>query len=283
MTPLRHLAAQATQSAAALTGLAHRSVQRFVQCKTGADVLVYLPECRAFLRQPSRNHDLPFATKQDWVAEIIRERIIVGAYQRGCQLKQANLAEELGVSITPVREALLTLEAEGYVRGLPHKGLVVPELVTERAEEIYGLRLLLERELTEAAVENMTAPTLLELQDLQRGLVRAIAGNDIQTIRTANYRFHFRLYEQADRPQTLQFVRVLWAKYPFTAQDVSRSRPRRMGKEHEALLNQVKRGDVPAAVDAMLQHISNGWREISDDAPPVAIPAAPQRRRASRS
>ena len=224
---------------------------------------------------------MPFATKQDWVAEIIRERIIVGAYERGCQLKQANLAEELGVSITPVREALLTLEAEGYVRGLPHKGLLVPELVPERAQEIYGLRLTLERELTAAAVENMTLPTLVELQDLQRGLVRAVASDDIQAIRTANYRFHFRLYEQANRPQTLQFVRVLWAKYPFTAQDVRRSRPTRMCKEHEALLTRVKRGDVAGAVEAMLQHISKGWREISDDGPPVAVTATPPSRRAT--
>ena len=222
---------------------------------------------------------MPFATKQDWVAEIIRERIIVGAYQRGCQLKQANLAEELGVSITPVREALLTLEAEGYVRGLPHKGLLVPELVAERAQEIYGLRLTLERELTEAAVANMTPPTFVELQDLQRSLVRAIAGNDLLTIRTANYRFHFRLYEQADRPQTLQFVRVLWAKYPFTAQDVSRSRPKRMCKEHEFFLSRVERGDTPGAVAAMLQHISNGWHEISDEVPPAKT-GAPRRRAA---
>ena len=226
---------------------------------------------------------MPFATKQDWVAEIIRERIIVGQYARGCQLKQANLADELNVSITPVREALLTLQAEGYVRGLPHKGLLVPELVTERTPEIYGLRLTLERELTLAAMANMTAPALVELQDLQRDLVRAIAGDAIQAIRTANYRFHFRLYEQADRPQTLQFVRVLWAKYPFTAQDTSRTRPKRMCKEHEIFLRHVKQGDVPAAVDAMLQHISNGWNEISGDRSTSAVRTTRPRRAAARS
>ena len=223
---------------------------------------------------------MPFATKQDWVAEIIRERIIVGAYERGCQLKQANLAEELGVSITPVREALLTLEAEGYVRGLPHKGLLVPALVPERAQEVYGLRLTLERELTAAALEGMTAPALLELQDLQRGVQRAVAEDDVRATRTANYRFHFRLYEQADRPQTLQFVRVLWAKYPFTAQDANRSRPSRMCKEHETFLARVKRGNIPGAVEAMIQHITTGWNEIGSNRP-VAAGAA--RRRAARA
>jgi DNA-binding GntR family transcriptional regulator len=224
---------------------------------------------------------LAFATKQDWVAEIIRERIIVGAYRRSEQLKQADLAEELGVSITPVREALLTLEAEGYVRGLPHKGLLVPELDPHLAREIYDLRLMLERDLTARALDLMTPDGLTELLDLQRNLVRALASDDLQSVRTANYRFHFRLYEMAERPQTLKFVRVLWAKYPFTAQDVKRGRPGRMRQEHELFLKKVQQGERAQAVEAMLQHIANGWRQITDAvAPPTAeMPRPPVRRR----
>ena len=207
---------------------------------------------------------MPFSTKQDWVAEIIRERIIVGAYPRGRQLKQADLAAELGVSITPVREALLTLEAEGYVRGMPHKGLLVPHLVADMAREIYDLRLNLERELTVAALKRTTSDALADLQDQQRALVRALDSDDLQAARTANYRFHFRLYELADRPQTLQFVRVLWAKYPFTAQDANRARPRQMLEEHERFLACVARRDMDAATDAMVAHITNGWRQIAE-------------------
>src|SRR6201996_4821821 len=115
-----------------------------------------------------------FATKQESVAEIIRERIIIGLYDRGTKLKQADLAEELGVSITPVREALLMLEAEGYVRGIPHKGLVGPDLVPELVREIYALRLTLERELTESALEKISREGLVELHDLHSTLVRAL-------------------------------------------------------------------------------------------------------------
>jgi DNA-binding GntR family transcriptional regulator len=208
---------------------------------------------------------LAFATKQDWVAEIVRERIIVGTYQRGQQLKQADLAEELGVSITPVREALLMLEAEGYVRGIPHKGLVVPELVPELVREVFGLRLTLERELTEGALDKMSREGLVELHDLQNTLTRALDSNDLHAVRTANYRFHFRLYEMADRPQTLQFVRVLWAKYPFTMQDRSQSRPSRMREEHELFLKKADQGDRDGAVKAMLAHIENGWRQIAPE------------------
>lgn len=211
---------------------------------------------------------MAFATKQDVVAEIIRERIIVGAYKRGEKLKQADLAEELGVSVTPVREALLTLEAEGYVRGLPHKGLLVPELVPDRLWEIYHLRLVLERELTAAALAQMSAPKLQELMGLQRTLVQALGSGDLLAVRIANYRFHFRLYELAERPQTLHFVRVLWAKYPFTAQDVKQNRPKRMRSEHDLFLEKVREQDHAGAVEAMVQHISNGWREITSSPEP---------------
>jgi len=239
---------------------------------------------------------MSFATKQDWVAEIIRERIIVGHYGRGDKLKQADLAAELGVSITPVREALLMLEAEGYVRGLPHKGLLVPEIVPGQLREIFELRVMLERELTAVALSKLTPGKFEELKDLQRTLVKAIDSGDLQAVRTANFRFHFRLYEIAERPQTLHFVRVLWAKYPFTMQDVRRDRPVRMRSEHDVFLQKVEQDDLAGAVDAMVEHIKNGWREAnlestSDSgeakrspgrAPRRAEPAPPPRKTAAR-
>ncbi|HVY14933.1 MAG TPA: GntR family transcriptional regulator [Rhodopila sp.] len=206
---------------------------------------------------------MSFATKQESVAEIIRERIIIGIYGRGTKLKQADLAEELGVSITPVREALLALEAEGYIRGLPHKGLIVPEIMPTSLTEIFDLRLALERSLTAAALDRMDQAGLAKLLSLQQALEAALEAGDLFKVRTENYRFHFCLYEMAERPQTLHFVRVLWAKYPFTLQDVKQDRPRRMRSEHVLFLDRVQQQDKAGAVDAMVRHIRNGWREIT--------------------
>lgn len=204
---------------------------------------------------------MEFATKQDQVAEIIRERIITGAYARGEKLKQADLAADLGVSITPVREALLTLVAEGYVQGLPHKGLLVPELEPTQVREIYELRLTLERELTSIALSKISAGDILMLKDLQRIVTAASTAGDLQAVRTANFRFHFCLYEIAGRPQTLHFVRVLWAKYPFTLQDQRRGRTDRMKSEHDLILDKIDQDDHVGAVEAMVEHIRSGWRE----------------------
>jgi DNA-binding GntR family transcriptional regulator len=208
---------------------------------------------------------MAFQTKQDHVAEILRERIIAGIYARGDKLKQADIAAELGVSITPVREALQMLEAEGYVQGLAHKGVLVPELVAERQQEIFDLRLNLEQELTLHAIRNMAKTDLKLIQSIQKQLNEAIRNQDINAVRTENYRFHFKLYELAQRPQTLKFVRVLWAQYPFTRQDKTSSRPDTMRKEHEHFLEQLAAGNEAGAVQAMLDHIKSGWKQLHLD------------------
>jgi DNA-binding GntR family transcriptional regulator len=218
-----------------------------------------------------------FQTKQDHVAEILRERIIAGIYGRGEKLKQADIASELGVSITPVREALQLLEAEGFVLGLAHKGVLVPPFEPGNAREIYDLRLTLERELTLHALKLMTREKLAELKRLQSLLTLALKARDLNQIRTENYRFHFKLYEFAQRPQTLQFVRVLWAKYPFTNQDKDFARNERMRGEHEHFLKKASEGDVRGAVDAMVKHIESGWLQL------MANQASPSSRRRAAS
>lgn len=204
---------------------------------------------------------MAFKTKQDQVADIIRERIISGAYPRGTKLKQSDIAQELGVSITPVREALHMLGAEGFVEGISHKGLIVPPVRLEASREILELRLMLERDLTARALTRMDATTLAALRESQTVIAARAAGGARLSSRTENYRFHFRLYELANRPQTLQFVRVLWAKYPFINQERGGARLKNIG-EHERFLRLVETGDREGAVDAMVAHIESGWHDL---------------------
>jgi DNA-binding GntR family transcriptional regulator len=221
---------------------------------------------------------MAFRTKQDQVAEILRERIIAGTYPRGTKLKQSQIAEELGVSITPVREALHTLEAEGYVTGLSHKGLLVPEVVPGASREVFELRVLLERDLTARAMERMTPEFMAELRASQARIVTLTRkGGDPHAMRAENYRFHFRLYEMADRPQALQFVRVLWAKYPFIGQERPGRRTKQI-QEHERVLACAEAGDHEGAVQAMVEHIESGWRGLEAmDAKAAAEPAVRKR------
>lgn len=215
------------------------------------------------MSQPKRTERtaMSFKTKQDQVADILRERVISGVYGRGTKLKQSEIAEELGVSITPVREALHILEAEGYISGLSHRGLLVPHFVPAATQEIFELRLMLERDLTAHAVPNVTPEHLAELRSFQNVVSEISRGRDRLATRTANFRFHFRLYELAGRPQTLSFVRVLWAKYPFIYQELGGRRMHHI-EEHERFLDRVAAGDRDGAVEAMVDHIRSGWNEL---------------------
>ncbi|MGG5888127.1 GntR family transcriptional regulator [Falsiroseomonas sp. HC035] len=204
---------------------------------------------------------MAFKTKQDQVADIIRARIISEAYPRGTKLKQSDIAKELGVSITPVREALHMLGAEGFVQAISHKGLIVPLVQTDTARETYELRVMLERDLTARALDRLDDETLAALRESQRVIAALAAGGGRLASRTENYRFHFRLYELADRPQTLQFVRVLWARYPFVTQERGGARLKNID-EHECFLRLAEAGDKAGAVEAMVAHIQSGWTDL---------------------
>lgn len=201
-------------------------------------------------------------TKENQVADFLRERIIWGFFSRGQKLKQAELAEMLDISITPVREALKLLEAEGYVVGTSHKGVVVAPFQLERTEELLQLRVLLELRLTKAALKVLTPAALDRLDALNAQTLEASRTNDRDGTRRSNYRFHFLLYELANQPQTLHFVRVLWAKYPFDLLTAMPNRLPRVASEHDDFLSRARAGDVQGAVKAMQFHIENGWREF---------------------
>src|SRR5262249_20086282 len=149
------------------------------------------------------------------VADFLRERIISGVYPRGSRLKQADIAEQLHLSITPVREALKLLEAEGYVTGDSYRGVRVVPFDPAASGEILQLRLLLEAQLVRGAVEKVTAKDIAELRTLENEFERAFDHGDRAAARGINYRFHRRLYDIAGMPHTLHFVQILWARYPF--------------------------------------------------------------------
>jgi DNA-binding GntR family transcriptional regulator len=204
----------------------------------------------------------PVQTKEHQVAELLREKIIAGSVVRGQKLKQAELAKMLNVSITPVREALRLLEAEGYVHVSSHRGAIVAPFQIDQVDELFDLRMTLEGKLTAAATRNMTPGDLNGLITLNDNIRSALASNSREDIRGNNFRFHFRLYEYADLAHTLEFVRVLWAKYPFDLLGSIPGRPPRVLDEHAELLTALRDQDPRRAAKAMQAHITAGHRDF---------------------
>ncbi|MDR2856615.1 MAG: GntR family transcriptional regulator [Novosphingobium sp.] len=205
---------------------------------------------------------MQFRTKEEQVADYLREGIIAGRFARGARLKQQEIATLLNTSITPVREALKLLEAEGYVSGDSYRGAVVAPFDIEASTETLNLRILLETQLVRGAVEHATAADIAELKVLAQEFATAFDAGDNETARAVNYRFHHRMFEIARMPQTLHFVQILWARYPFDLINRLKGRVSRAAAEHEDLLRAFIAADVAAAMLATRQHIEAGWLEL---------------------
>jgi DNA-binding GntR family transcriptional regulator len=208
---------------------------------------------------PPAPRQMDLRTKEEQVADFLREGIISGMFPRGSRLKQAEIAERLRLSITPVREALKILEAEGYVTGNSYRGVCVAPFDASASEEVLELRLLLESRLIRATAEKVTPQDVSELRALAAEFDQAFKAGDRATARGINYRFHRRLYGIADMPQTLYFVQVLWARYPFDLINAVEGRGKFAAREHEEILRALSSGDVSAAMAAMRKHIESGW------------------------
>nr|WP_145549922.1 GntR family transcriptional regulator [Variovorax boronicumulans] len=202
---------------------------------------------------------MDYRTKEEQVADYLRERILSGVYPRGSRLKQAEIAEQLHLSITPVREALKLLEAEGYIGGDSYRGARVADFDAAATGEILQLRLLLETQLVRACAERVTAQDIAELRKLADEFAEAFRSGDRATARGINYRLHRRMYDIAALPQTLHFVQILWARYPFDLINAAQDRGQGAVEEHEEILQALTTGDSAGAMLAMRRHIESGW------------------------
>jgi DNA-binding GntR family transcriptional regulator len=202
---------------------------------------------------------MDFRTKEEQVADFLREGIISGQFPRGSRLKQAEIAERLQLSITPVREALKLLEAEGYVTGNSYRGVCVAPFDASASEEVLELRLLLESRLLRGAAEKITSQDIADLRALADEFEKAFETGDRAAARGVNYRFHSHLYTLANMSQTLHFVQILWARYPFDLINAVEGRGKDAAKEHDAILSALLDGDMSAAMLAMRKHIESGW------------------------
>jgi DNA-binding GntR family transcriptional regulator len=205
---------------------------------------------------------MQFRTKEEQVADFLREGIISGRIPRGARLKQQELATMLNTSITPVREALKLLAAEGYVLGDSYRGATVAPFDIEASSEVLHLRILLETQLVRGAAQRVTSADIAELKLVGSEFASAFERGDNEAARAANYRFHHRMFEIAQMPQTLHFVQILWARYPFDLINRLKGRVGRAADEHDDLLAALIAGDAAAAMLATRQHIEAGFQEL---------------------
>ena len=193
------------------------------------------------------------------VFHTIREEILSGQYKQHEELKENTIAQELGVSRTPVREALRQLELEGLVEMIPNKGAYVTGISAKDVEDIYMVRSLLEGLCAKWATEHITEEQMEELDEtLCLSEFHAQKEHFDQMFELDN-RFHEILYE-ASGSNILQHVLSDFHHYVQRVRKISlgsKKRALESNKEHEMIVDAMKAGDAEKAEALANQHIMN--------------------------
>lgn len=198
-------------------------------------------------------------TAQEAVLAELRRAILEGDLRPGAQMLQDNIAERLGVSRVPVREALKILEGEGQVAYSPHRGYFVAELSYDELGEIYRIRELLEAEAVSVGMKHVTEEDLERMRVAIGDMETAADAGDIVALTAANRRFHFGLIEPCQRPRLIRLIRQLWdSTDPYRSVYFADPEHRALiNKEHRAMYDAAEARDPKAAVKLMRTHRTN--------------------------
>lgn len=194
-------------------------------------------------------------TAHEFVRETIRRSILSGELPGGTRLVQAELAEALDVSTTPVREALRDLASEGLVQLDAHRGGIVRELQPDELTEIYEIRKILEPEAMRLAVGRITDEALQRFEDLHEQMQQSDSAVDFLLL---NREFHLSMYDAVDSPRLMGILTgLLDASAMYVGAAIS-SRPDlriQAVADHVDILAAIRSGDADAAAAAILDHL----------------------------
>jgi len=196
--------------------------------------------------------------------EALRERILRGDYPDGEPLRQDALADELGVSRIPVREALRQLEAEGLVTFNPHRGAVVSSMSLEEIMELFELRAEIECDLVRRAIPRITQEQLDRATDVLDEFQAALNAGEAARWGPLNWHFHAALYAPANRSFTMSVLQKLHhhSDRYFRMHVLLAHGGARANDEHRAIAAAVAKKDSAGASQLMCAHILGAGRSL---------------------
>lgn len=206
---------------------------------------------------------VPARTTEGWVADWLREQIVTAAFPAGTRLRQADIASELGVSTTPVREAFRVLSSEGLVQLDANRGVVVRALTLEECLEIQELIAVVESDNLLHSIPKITADDIELADSILKSMNRAGARRPL-----LNRDFHLVLGRPSGRERALQLLDELLTlsalHVPTDAQRIEGRREQAVG-EHKALLDAARRGDAEGAAAILREHCQPIIRLLTAD------------------
>ena len=203
---------------------------------------------------------------RDVVFNTLRQAILRGELKPGERLMEIQLANKLGVSRTPIREAIRKLELEGLVLMIPRKGAEVAEITEKSLRDVLEVRKALEELAVQLACDKITEEGIQELEKCAGEFKKILKSDDITEIAEADVRFHDVIYMATDNQKLIQLLsnlrehmyryRVEYLKNPEVHEQLL--------KEHEEIICHIKKGEKEEAVRIVCRHIDNQVDAVSD-------------------
>ena len=192
------------------------------------------------------------------VAGIVRRRIFDGTYAAGTYVRLDQLAAGLGVSVTPVREALFELKAEGLLDQQPRRGFVVRPVTVRDITDVSDVQAHIGGELAARAAASISELQLQELNRIQSDLESAYAADDGERAVRLNHEFHRAINVAADSPKLAQLMSQITRYAPESLFPTIDGWPDESNRHHRRLLDALARRDAPLARTAMSEHLAAG-------------------------
>jgi DNA-binding GntR family transcriptional regulator len=196
----------------------------------------------------------------------LREMVLFGVLAPGQKVTIQGIARALDAGMTPVREAIRRLTAEGALELHENRRVSVPRLRPAQVDELAYARRMLEPKLARMALERIGEPGIAALAAIDRQLDAAIEEGDVHGYLACNHRFHFALYEAARAPILLSLTQSLWLRFGPSLRVVIESGGTIGPDRHRDALAALRAGDADAVAAAIEADVVQGLERVRDEA-----------------
>jgi DNA-binding GntR family transcriptional regulator len=232
----------------------------------------------AFSSEPALVQHKPL---KEEIFEVLHKQIIAGKYAPGDWLRQEDIASQMGVSMTPVREAFDLLVAAGLAERVPYRGVRVREMSTKDTVDAYGLRLILEAVIAREAAISITPQQVAGLEEMLEEMKKHETLDEMSNARRLSRDFHAAIAQSSSNNLLIKLYAIVANAFPdwllyealFRKPELLADSMAATDREHMAIVDGLKKGDASLAAQKSIEHVmeSGKWLEEYLNIPPKLL------------
>lgn len=203
---------------------------------------------------------------RDVVFNTLRQAILRGELKPGERLMEIQLANKLGVSRTPIREAIRKLELEGLVLMIPRKGAEVADITEKSLRDVLEVRKALEELAVQLTCDKITKEQIRELEEAADEFKKILKSSDVTEIAEADVHFHDVIYKATDNQRLIQLLNNLGEQmYRYRVEYLKNPEAYpQLVAEHEEIIRHIERKEKEKATEIVCKHIDNQVEAVID-------------------